>query len=48
VAKLNHRATDVRTQQEVAEERIMLEYQDVDVMKVAKKSAHQSRRKEIP
>jgi hypothetical protein len=37
LAKLEHRTTDMQTQQEVGEERIMLEYQDVDGMKVAKK-----------
>jgi hypothetical protein len=37
LAKLEHRTLDTQTQQEVGEERIMLEYQDVDGMKVAKK-----------
>ncbi len=37
MAKLEHRVKDAQSGQEVAEERIILEYQDVDGMKVAKK-----------
>jgi hypothetical protein len=37
VAKMEHRTLDYQSGQEVAEERIILEYQDVDGMKVAKK-----------
>ena len=37
LAKFEHRVKDAQTGQEVAEERIILEYQDADGMKVAKK-----------
>jgi hypothetical protein len=38
LAKLEHRVKDPQGGQDVAEERIILEYQDVDGMKVAKKA----------
>jgi hypothetical protein len=37
MSKFDHRTKDAQTGQEVAEERIILEYQDVDGMKSAKK-----------
>jgi hypothetical protein len=37
LAKLDHRTLDLQSLQEVGEERIMLEYQDVDGLKIAKK-----------
>jgi hypothetical protein len=38
LAKVEHRTTDPQTMQEVNEERIMLEYQDIDGYKTAKKA----------
>ena len=37
MVKMEHRTLDLQTQQEVAEERILLEYQDVGGLKTAKK-----------